>query len=213
MTGPRPIRLMIVDDHAVVRSGLTASLLVFDDLELVGEAASGEQAVRLCLEAEPDVVLMDLVMPGMDGVAATQAIRESCPGTQVVALTSFAEQEGVQAALKAGAAGYLLKNATAEELVAAIRGAAAGKPALSPESARALTQATSRPLSRGHDLTRREREVLSLMARGLSNLEIAHRLSISPSTAKFHVSNILSKLGVASRTEAVALALQRQLVD
>ena len=212
MSESKPIRVLLVDDHAVVRSGLGAFLLAFDDLELVGEAGGGEEAVRLCEQLRPDVVLMDLVMPGMDGAAATRAIRERCPQIQVIALTSFKEQELVQGVLEAGAIGYLLKNVAANELAGAIRAAHAGRPTLAPEAAQALIQATREPLSPGHDLTPREREVLALMVEGLSNPEIAKRLVVSPSTVKFHVSSILSKLGVTSRTEAVALAVQHHLV-
>jgi NarL family two-component system response regulator LiaR len=211
VTQRHPIRVLVVDDHAVVRSGLSAFLLAFDDLEQVGEAASGDEAVGLCTRIRPDVVLMDLMMPGMDGVAATRVIREKAPDIQVIVLTSFGEQERVQAALKAGAIGYLLKDASAEDLVAAIRRAAAGKPSLGPEAARALIQATTEPAA-GHDLTGRELEVLALMVEGLSNRDIAERLVVSLSTVKFHVSSVLSKLGASSRTEAVALAVQHNLV-
>lgn len=210
------IRVMLVDDHAVVRSGLGAFLLVFDDLELVGEAGGGEEAVRLCQQLKPDVVLMDLVMPGMDGAAATRAIRERCPSIQIIALTSFKEQELVQGALEAGAIGYLLKNVSADELANAIREAHAGRPTLAPEATQALIQASrsASELARpGFDLTDREHEVLELMVEGLTNPEIAERLVVSRSTVKFHVSSILSKLEVSSRTEAVALALQEKLVD
>jgi NarL family two-component system response regulator LiaR len=203
---------MIVDDHAVVRSGLSAFLMVFDDLDFVGEAASGEEAIRLCKNLRPDVVLMDMVMPGIDGAEATRSIREICPNTQVIALTSFREQELVQGALQAGAIGYLLKNVSADELVGAIRAAHVGRPTLAPEAAHVLIQAAQNPLPAGSNLTSREREILSLMVSGLSNPEIADRLVVSRSTVKFHVSSILSKLGVSSRTQAVTLAMQNKLV-
>jgi NarL family two-component system response regulator LiaR len=212
MSETKPIRVLLVDDHAVVRSGLAAFLLAFDDLELVGEAGSGEEAVRLCEQLQPDVVLMDLVMPGMDGAAATRAIRERCPQIQVIALTSFKEKELVQGALEAGAIGYLLKNVSADELADAIQAVHAGRPTLAPEAAQALIQTTTQPPGPGYNLTEREREVLALMVEGLSNPEIAERLIVGRSTVKFHVSNILSKLGVTSRTEAVSLALQHHLV-
>lgn len=213
MQDKRLIRVMLVDDHAVVRSGLSTFLMTCDDMELVGEAASGEQAVEMCSHVNPDVVLMDLVMTGMDGATATRRIREKCPEIQVIALTSFKEQELVQGALRAGAIGYLLKDISANELANAIRAAFAGKPTLSPEAAQALIQATRFPAEKiGFDLTERELEVLALMTQGLNNNAIAERLVVSPSTAKFHVSSILSKLGSTSRTEAVAIALQNNLV-
>jgi two-component system, NarL family, response regulator LiaR len=213
MTDKKPIRVMLVDDHAVVRSGLGTFLLASDDMELVGEASSGEQALSMCSQAKPDVILMDLVMPGMDGATATRKIREQCPEIQVIALTSFKEQELVQGALQAGAIGYLLKDISADELANAIRAAYAGKPTLAPEAAQALIQATRMPAEKvGFDLTEREREVLALMIEGLNNSEIADRLVVSRSTAKFHVSSILSKLRASSRTEAVAIAVQNNLV-
>ena len=212
MTEVKQIRLMIVDDHRVVRSGLSAFLLAYDDLKLVGEASNGEEAVRLCAQVKPDVVLMDLVMPVMDGITATKAIRERCPKTQVIALTSFGDQERVQAALKAGAIGYLLKDVSDVELVAAVRNAAAGQPTLAADAQRALIQAATNPKPPGSDLTEREREVLALMVKGMSNDQIAEHLVVRPSTAKFHVSNVLSKMGVTTRTEAVAMALQHRLV-
>lgn len=213
MTGSERIRVMIVDDHTVVRKGLGAFLQAFDDLEMVGEAGGGEEAVRLCPQLKPHVVLMDMVMPKMNGAEATRAIKQACPQTQVIALTSFKEQDLVQAALQAGAIGYLLKDVSAYELADAIRAARAGKPRLAPEAAEVLIQAATQPPAPGHDLTEREREVLGLMVEGLNNVQIAERLVVSQSTAKFHVSSILSKLGVASRTEAVAVALKHHLVD
>lgn len=207
------IRIMIVDDHAVVRSGLAAFLYTFDDLELVAEAGSGQEAIDLCRQQAIDVVLMDLVMPEMDGAAATRAIRKQCPQCQVIALTSFREEDLVQNALKAGAISYLLKSVTADQLADAIRAAHAGRATLSPEATEALIKAATRPPDPEYDLTPRELEVLSLMAQGLTNPEIADELVISRSTVKFHVSSILSKLAVGSRTEAVAVAMQQDLVN
>jgi NarL family two-component system response regulator LiaR len=212
VTEADPIKVMIVDDHAVVRSGLAAFLMAYDDLELVGQAGSGKEAVRLCERAQPDVVLMDLVMPEMDGAAATRAVRERCPDVQVIALTSFKEEDLVTGALQAGAIGYLLKNVSADELANAIRAARAGKPTLAAEAAQALIHNASAPRPPGHDLTAREREVLALMAQGLNNPEIAEKLIVGRSTVKFHVSSILGKLGASGRTEAVAMALQHKLV-
>ena len=185
---------------------------VFDDLELAGEADSGAAAIQLCGQVLPDVILMDLMMPDMDGASATRLIRQQFPTVQVVALTSFKEQQVVQNALQAGAIGYLLKDVSADELARAIRAAHAGRATLSPEAAQALVNAANQPPAPGHDLTERERVVLALMVEGLNNTQIAARLVVSPSTIKTHVSNILSKLGVASRSEAVALALRSGLV-
>jgi NarL family two-component system response regulator LiaR len=207
-----PVRVLVVDDHAVVRGGLRLFLLAFDDLELVGEANSGEKALAQCPELWPDVVLMDLVMPGMGGVEAIRLLRERHPHVQVIALTSFPEDELVQAALRAGAISYLLKTISAGDLAAAIRAAAAGQPTLAPEATQALLRQAGPPPA-GYDLTAREREVLGLLVEGLSNADIAARLVVSESTAKFHVSNILAKLQAGSRAEAVAIALQNGLVE
>ncbi len=206
------IRVLIVDDHAVVRTGLAMFLLAFDDLELVGAAANGAEALRLCAETRPDVVLMDQVMPEMDGASATRAIRQKWPHVQVVALTSFQEGKLVQEALQAGAIGYLLKNVSADELANAIRAAHAGRPTLAPEAAQSLVYLATDPVAPEHSLTSREREVLALMVKGLSNAEMAKHLTVSSSTIKAHVSSILLKLGVGTRTQAVALALQRHWV-
>jgi two-component system, NarL family, response regulator LiaR len=212
MDAGRAIKVMIVDDHAVVRSGLSAFLLAVDDLEHVGDATGGAEAVSKCMSLRPDVVLMDLVMPEVDGAEATRRIKEACPEIQVIALTSYKEDDLVQGALKAGAISYLLKNVTADELADAIRKAHAGRSTLAPEAAQVLIKAATEP---AHDegLTSRELEVLRLMVHGDSNPDIAEKLFVSRSTVKFHVSNILMKLGTATRTEAVAVALQRKLVE
>ncbi len=214
MSEEKPIRVLIVDDHTMVRRGLAAFLLAVEGLELVGEAKHGAEALRRCEEALPDVVLMDLVMPVMDGVTAIRTIRERWPGMQVIALTSFPEEELVQQALQAGAISYLLKDVTADELGTAIRAAHAGKPTLAPEVVQALLH-SNLPTAQapGHDLTPREREVLALLVAGLNNPEIAERLGISRPTASVHVSNILCKLDVSNRVEAVALALRYHLVE
>jgi NarL family two-component system response regulator LiaR len=206
------IRVLVVDDHAMVRRGLAVFLMVFDDLELAGEAAGGQEAVRLCAQLQPDVVLMDMLMPDMDGATAIKIIRKQSPLIQVIALTSFKEEIIVQSALQAGAIGYLLKDVNADELARAIRLAHAGRATLSPEAAQVLVEAASQPPAPGFDLTERERDVLALMVEGLNNTQIAGRLIISPSTVKSHVSNILAKLGVASRTEAVTLALRNKII-
>jgi NarL family two-component system response regulator LiaR len=211
-TSSSRIRVLVVDDHTMVRRGLATFLKIFDDLELAGEAASGQAAIQLCAQLQPDVVLMDMVMPDMDGATATRLIRKQSPLVQVLALTSFKEEILVQSALQAGAIGYLLKDVSADELAQAIRAAHAGRATLSPEAAQALVHAASQPPAPGFDLTGREREVLTLMIEGLNNTQIAGRLTVSPSTVKSHVSNILSKLGVASRTEAVTLALRNHIV-
>jgi NarL family two-component system response regulator LiaR len=213
ISSSEPIRVMLVDDHTMVRRGLAAFLKVFDDLQLAGEAESGAAAIQLCAEVMPDVVLMDMVMPDMDGAAATRLIRQQFPQVQVIALTSFKEGDLVKNALEAGAIGYLLKDVSAEELVQAIRAAHAGRATLSPEAAQALVETTNQPPAPGLDLTERELEVLALMVEGLNNTQIAGRLTVSSSTIKSHVSNILSKLGAASRTEAVTLALRKRIVS
>jgi NarL family two-component system response regulator LiaR len=211
MSSEHRIRVLIVDDHAVVRRGLEAFLQAYDDLELVGEAADGAAAITLCERLRPDVVLMDLLLGELDGVEATRQIRRRHPPTQVIALTSVRDELWVQRALAAGAIAYLLKNADSQELAAAIRRAASGRPTLGPEATEALIHASLHE-SPAEELTSREREVLALMSKGLSNPEIARKLVVSRSTVKFHVSSILGKLGTASRTEAVVHAIERHLV-
>ena len=216
MSASEPIRVMIVDDHSMVRRGLATILKVRPDLKLVGEASTGREALQQCPELQPDVILMDLVMPEMGGAEATRLIRQQCPHAQVIALTSYQEKELVREALQAGAISYLLKNVSAEDLAAAIREAHAGRSTLAPEAIQALIQAETTPppeqLSfETFGLTPRETEVLALMVEGLNNPEIAERLIVSRSTAKAHVSNILAKMGATNRAEAIALALQRNL--
>ncbi len=214
MSSPNHIRVMIVDDHNMVRRGLATILKIKPGLELVGEANNGREALRICEQSRPDVILMDLIMPEMGGAETTRAIRERWPDVQIIALTSFQEKELVREALQAGAIGYLLKNVSADDLEAAIREAHAGRSTLAPEAIQALIEPdvpqvpSEEDVARAYELTPRELEVLSLMVEGLSNPEIAERLVISRSTAKAHVSNILSKMGVSNRAEAVAQALQ-----
>ena len=206
------IKVLLVDDHAVVRSGLSKFLMVNKDLELVGEASDGSEAVKMVSLRKPDVVLMDLMMPGVDGITATREIHEKFPKVKVIALTSFSEQNMVQGALQAGASGYLQKNVTAAELGNAIRSAHAGRMTLSPEAAQVLANSVNQPHLPGNELTERERDVLRCMVEGLNNNEIAEKLVISLGTVKFHVSNIFQKLGVDSRVEAVKAAIEQKLV-
>jgi NarL family two-component system response regulator LiaR len=207
------IGVMIVDDHGIVRRGLTAVLRTFPDLDLVGEARNGVEALERCEQLQPDVILMDLIMPEMGGVDATRAIHRQWPRVQIIALTSFQEKELVQEVLQAGAISYLLKNVSGEELADAIRAAYDGRSILAPEAVQALIQSGRQQPASDYDLTPREREVLALLIKGLNNAEIAQRLSISPSTSKAHVSNILSKMGVSNRAEAISLAIQQNLVS
>jgi NarL family two-component system response regulator LiaR len=208
----KQIKVIIVDDHVLVRSGLEVVLGMFDDIVLAGQAGDGEEAVRLCAEVQPDVVLMDLVMPGMSGVEATRRILESCPGTKVVALTSFTEEDLIGQTLRAGAIGYLMKNVSADQLADSVRAAAAGRSTLAPEAADVLMRSVTAPRPQADALTAREQEVLKLMADGLTNADIADRLVIGVATVKTHVSSIIAKLGVSTRTEATALAIRRGLV-
>lgn len=213
---PSEIRVFLVDDHAVVRRGMRAFIDMLPDIEVIGDAADGQAALdELAVLADegnlPDVVVMDMLMPRLDGVGATRAVRRQFPGVEVVAMTSFSEAERVHAALEAGAAGYLLKDAEADELAAAIRAAHRGEVHLDPAVARKLTQSLVAPEHAVSALTAREREVLVLVAQGQSNREIADALVISERTARTHVSNILIKLGLPSRTQAALWAVREGL--
>lgn len=212
MSHTQMIRVLVVDDHHMVRKGLATYLKSNSDLLLVGEASNGEEALMVFDEVKPDVVLMDLIMPKLDGVAVTREILKRSPNTKVIALTSYQDKDLVQSALQGGAIGYLLKNVTGEDLAQAIRNAYNGKTTLAPEATRILIQATLEDHNPGEDLTPRELEVLKLLADGLTNPEIANSLSISRTTARAHVSHILGKLRVSNRSEAVALALRQKLV-
>jgi DNA-binding NarL/FixJ family response regulator len=210
-----PIRVLIVDDHEVVRRGLRGFLELQDDMEVVGEASDGAIAISLADSLEPDVVLMDLMMPNVDGLTAIASIRQSHPTTDIVAVTSFIEEDKVTAALEAGASGYLLKDASADEVADAIRAAFAGEVHLDPQVARVLAQRmrARRDEVPTEALTPREIEVLQLLARGAANKEIAADLSITERTARTHVSNILGKLGLASRTQAALWAVEHKMLD
>src|SRR5512139_3767222 len=212
MTDLKPIKVMVVDDHPVVRDGLKNMFLVFDDLELIGEAENGSAALAFCQQNTPDVILMDILMPVMDGILATRAICEQYPQVKIIVLTSYPEDDLVQKSLEAGAIGYLLKNATIDDLANAVRSAYAGRPTLAPEATMALIRARTGPLKPGSDLSQREREVLALIVQGLSNEEIAERLVISPATARHHVSACIQKLGAANRAQAASLAVKHGLV-
>ena len=201
------IRLLIADDHAVVRTGLTQLLSAVEDVELVGAASDGQEAVSMCAKLEPDVVLMDLEMPSLDGIEATRRIKEAQPRVAVVILTSFSDRERILRALDAGAAGYLLKDAEPEELTRAVHAAAQGDAPLDPRAGRALLSARN-ATSPADSLSEREREVLAMVAEGLPNKLIARRLEISEKTVKAHLTSIFRRIGVTDRTQA-ALWAQR----
>jgi NarL family two-component system response regulator LiaR len=213
MNTSQTIQVILVDDHNVVRSGLATFLRAYDDLELVGEAKNGLEAINLCHKHKPDIILMDLMMPEMDGIAATQAILADYPDIKIIAMTSFEDEELVHGVLAAGAMSYLLKNVTSDELARAIREAASGRSTLSPEAARVLVQAIREPKRPSYDLTEREMEVLNLVVQGNSNQQIAEAMFISLATVKAHISSILSKLQVSSRAEAIAFAIKNKLVS
>jgi NarL family two-component system response regulator LiaR len=204
---------MIVDDHLLVRAGLKLLLSTFDDLEVVALAEDGQDAVDLGTQVQPNVVLMDIVMPNVDGPTATARIRETYPQVQVIALTSFMEEDLIQRAIGAGAIGYLLKNVSATQLAEAIRAAHQGRSTMDPAAVQILVRSASQPPALGHDLTNRERAVLALLVEGKTNKQIAGELTLSTATARGYVSSILSKLGASNRTEAASLALQHNLVS
>jgi two-component system, NarL family, response regulator LiaR len=206
------IKVMIIDDHDIVRQGLIVLLDNFDDFDVVADVGDARLGVDMCVQLQPQVVLMDIVMPIMDGITATKLIHQKCPNTQVIALTSFNDEDNVQQALQAGAISYLMKNVSIDELANAVKKAAQGVPTLSPEATRSLINASTRPPQLGYNLTSRELEVLALMAQGLNNREIGEKLFISAATVKNHVSNILDKLGTTSRTQAVALAVENKMM-
>jgi two-component system, NarL family, response regulator LiaR len=212
MNTSQKIKVLLVDDHNVVRSGLATFLTAYDDLELSGEAKNGLEAVERCRNVKPDVILMDLMMPEMDGIEATRAILAEHPDIKIIAMTSFEEEKLVNGVLAAGAISYLLKNVTADELSKAIRDAVTGRSTLSPEAARVLIQETRQTDQPWLDLTEREREVLNLVVQGQSNHQIAEAMVISIATVKAHISSILSKLNVSSRAEAIAYAHNHKIV-
>jgi len=208
----RPIRVLIVDDHPMVRTGLASVLELYEELQVVGAVASGEEALALCHTAAPDVVLIDIKLPGLDGIETIRLCKQQHPEVQMIVLTSFEASPTVMAAIQAGARGYLLKTAEGRELRQAIRAVAEGRTFLMPEAAEALVRVVGQPAAPGQDLTAREREVLSLLAKGCSNEAIADQLVVSRATVKHHVGQILGKLNASSRTEAVTLAWRHQLV-
>lgn len=215
MTDGDHIRVLVVDDHKVVRMGLRTFISVNEDLEFVGEAGNGEEAIEQCAALHPDVVLMDLKMPVMDGPTAIEHIRARFPEVQIVALTSFDDESLAKRALEAGAIGYLFKDAEEEELISAIQLASVGRGVLVPEAMRALVDRSNQEGAQAYRvrLTEREQEILRLVARGLTNPQMAERLVISVSTVNFHVHNILDKLGAKTRTEAVSIAMREDLID
>jgi NarL family two-component system response regulator LiaR len=210
---PKPIRVLVVDDHAMLRSGLKNFIETFDDMMLAGEASNGAEAVEFCQKNAPDIVLMDMVMPVLDGKDATRQILNHNPKIKIIALTNFHEEDRIEQALQAGASSYLLKNVSAQDLAQAIRRTYAGHSILAPEATESLIKITRGKTSLGSDLSKREREVLELLASGLSNEEIADRLSISTTTVKFHVGGIISKFGVKSRSQVIALAWEHNLIN
>jgi NarL family two-component system response regulator LiaR len=212
MNEERKIRIVVVDDHPVVRGGMALLLTTYADMDVIAEASDGEEAIARCSELEPDVVVIDLAMPGIDGPDAIAHLHARYPKMQFVVLTSLLEEKMIQRAFEAGANSYLLKSVSADRLAQAIRGAARGESTIDASAAQLLVQATTRPAPLGHDLTPREREVLALLVTGKTNPQIAEALTLSHGTVRVYVSKILAKLGASNRTEAVSLALQHDLL-
>ena len=208
-----PIQVIIVDDHLMVRDGLKVFLSVYEDIEVVADTEDGQTALELCQQLQPDVVLMDIVMPGMDGSTATALIRKQFPQVQVIALTTFVEEELVQQALQAGAISYMLKDVHPDRLAQAIRDACIGQGTIDATVAQALMHTKEQIASSETNLTEREFEVLKLLAKGVPNKEIGQTLNISLGTVRFHTSNIYMKLGVSNRTEAAHLAIAQGLIS
>lgn len=213
MSTDNPIKIMIVDDHAMVRSGLRMFLLAFDDLAFAGEASNGNDAVKLAEKIQPDLVLMDLIMPGMDGLHATYELHKNYPAIKIIALTSFSDAQLILDAIEAGVSGCLFKNTSANELANAIRAVMAGNSIFSPEVTQLIMSAGDKKNRPAFDLTSRELDVLQLMVDGKNNQEISQALTLSLSTIKFHVSNILSKMNAHNRGEVISIALKHHLVD
>ena len=207
------IKVMIVDDHMLVRDGINLLLSTFEDIQVISVVDSGDKALRLCAQEQPDVILMDLVMPDQDGPETIERIMKQFPEIKVIALTSFVEEDLVVRSVQAGAIGYLLKNVSADKLAEAIHAAKVGQSTIDSMAAQILLQASQKPTQVGDDLTERERQVLTLIAQGMTNKEIAQQLSLSHGTVRVYVSHVLAKLGVGNRTEAARLALENNLVN
>ena len=212
MTEKNKIKVMVVDDHPLVRHGIKTVLEAYDDILMVAEAENGKEAIEMCEKYRPDVVLMDMIMPILDGAEATSHLINRWPDIKVIALTSFNDRDLIKKSLEAGAINYILKNISGAKLVKTIKDAYSGKSALSPYAIKVLLSELRETANEKIKLTKREKEILALIVEGLSNKGIAKRLFLSNSTVQFHVSNILSKLGVSKRTEAVYLALKQKLV-
>ena len=213
MSNPETIKVMVVDDHPIIRDGMKNMLLAFDDLVMTGEAEDGKVALACCHQNTPDVILMDLIMPGMDGILATRLILEQYPQVKIIILTSFLEDGAVDEDIKAGAKGYILKNAPIDNLANAIRTVYSGQQILAPEAMESLLHQKKNLPKLGGDLSQRELEVLALIIQGLSNEQIAEKLVISPATAKHHVSACIQKLGATNRAQTAALAVEYGLVS